>query len=490
MADRGQTRPLPPWDQRFTRITEPCFHGCQRRCRCWIVLVAVLLHAALHSPPACLFGQTAEPEQAAGASVVELFCFTEPPEPIGDPLAWNPLTHGFAVVIGEGQVLANRHLLADPESSHYFILHPDNHQLVPAQPLALDAWSDLAVLSVPRPGLAAVMLAREDEPLQPNQQVRVIPGDGGAVTVDGLLRPSAGTIDANPASRFDSLAFDSLYQYGGLVRLAGTSAGHHSGCGVFDDQNRLVAVTTGLVPAADEDRPDIVAIALNARLQRVIDVLQSGQLPDYGFLGVRPRDLSEQQRQGVPHGVQVVDVITNSPADVAGFRFTDVITEVDGEPVRDVNDYQRIVGSLLADSRIRIRGRRGLLQEEDPIELDVEVQLSKRRLETRRSSWSQQSVPGWRGLAVEYPFAVPGFELLVQSFQPAGCVVTTHVEPDSPAWRAGLRPRTVITQVDGQIVRSPAGFNRRANEAANPVVRLTIVDADSGEAATIAVPAR
>ncbi len=439
--------------------------------------------------------QLDEPDTQLPRSVVQLFCFgSATPEPQDDP-PLNPLTHGYGVVVAENTILTTRHLLVEPEFCRYFLKVAEGRELVPAKPWALDAWSDLAILKADTAGLQVAPIA---EPLTTesllSQTLTVYPAGTRQLPFSGpgelYPRPSPNERDTPSANRFDSLASDSLYQYGGLLRIPARFLGFQSGGGVFDDRGRLVGLTTALVPTS-ESAPDIIVIPLDAALQAVVARLISDQgLPEYGFLGVTPRNLGPQQMSANFKGVQIIDVVTHSPADAAGLRFTDVITQLDETRISSTQDYYRFVTSRQAGATIRVRGRRGRLSVEPVESIDVQVRLSKRRLETRRSSWSRIPLPGWRGLQVEYPFAIPRFQLLIPSLNPAGCVVVSQVEPDSAAWQAGVRPRSLVGKIQGRSVSTPGEFYREVNRFPDQTVTLELVDSDTGETSQLTIPSQ
>jgi serine protease Do len=84
---------------------------------------------------------------------------------------------------------------------------------------------------------------------------------------------------------------------------------------------------------------------------------------------------------------------------------------------------------------------------------------------------------------VDYATALPQ-PLLRQLFQetvPSGCLAVIQVDKDSPAWKAGLRPGTLLTHVDGQQVTAPDAFFAAVAEKTGDV-RLRLVSRNQAEA--------
>jgi serine protease Do len=73
----------------------------------------------------------------------------------------------------------------------------------------------------------------------------------------------------------------------------------------------------------------------------------------YGWLGVRIRDLSESEtedlsvKQGVRegYGVLIAEVLKDTPAEAAGLRAGDLIVSIDGRPIVETRGLQRLVGA-------------------------------------------------------------------------------------------------------------------------------------------------
>ena len=97
-------------------------------------------------------------------------------------------------------------------------------------------------------------------------------------------------------------------------------------------------------------------------------------------------------------------------------------------------------------------GRRGRV-------LEAGAKLTKRHVSGARPPYSLVPDPAWRGMHVDYATALPQ-PLLRQVWPqiPAGSLAVLDVERDSPCWKAGLRPGTLFSHVDGQAVATPDDF--------------------------------
>ncbi|GAB4373991.1 MAG: hypothetical protein Kow0042_18240 [Calditrichia bacterium] len=75
-----------------------------------------------------------------------------------------------------------------------------------------------------------------------------------------------------------------------------------------------------------------------------------------GFLGVRAEDLSDQLREyfEVKHGVLIKKVIEDSPAEKAGLKAGDVITEINGRAVKDYDDLVRILNYYNPGEKVKV----------------------------------------------------------------------------------------------------------------------------------------
>jgi serine protease Do len=88
--------------------------------------------------------------------------------------------------------------------------------------------------------------------------------------------------------------------------------------------------------------------------------------------GPRPLPPRIQRQLDRKAGVEVVEVVSGSPADRAGMRPEDLIVDLDGKPVTGVNDLQRLMVADLINVRVPVsivRNGRVLDLELVPVEL-------------------------------------------------------------------------------------------------------------------------
>lgn len=94
----------------------------------------------------------------------------------------------------------------------------------------------------------------------------------------------------------------------------------------------------GAVVLAGVTAPAVVAHADGAQTTRAVQLTGRG-----GHIGVTVRDVDTADSKDPKAGVVIEDVVSGSPADKAGMKTGDAITEFDGERVRSTVQFTRLV---------------------------------------------------------------------------------------------------------------------------------------------------
>jgi serine protease Do len=167
----------------------------------------------------------------------------------------------------------------------------------------------------------------------------------------------------------------------------------------------------------------------------------------WGWLGVRIRDLSEQemdeisQRHGLREGfgAMIVEVIKETPAELAGLRSGDLVVAFKDRPVVDTRTLQRYVAAAGVGETVTLTVlRRGLGRR--PVEV---------RLGPMPDPVAAERVAAEYGFLVREPDAQPE---LGGARPPAGAPAVAAVLPKSRAEIAGLAAGDVLVEVNGKPV--------------------------------------
>lgn len=199
----------------------------------------------------------------------------------------------------------------------------------------------------------------------------------------------------------------------------------------------------------------------------------------WGWLGVRIRDLTEQEteeltkRLGIRegYGVLIAQVMKETPAEAAGLRDGDLVVAIDGRPIVETRALQRLVGATAAGREIALV----VLREQSRRELRVRVGRMPPEIVADRVAFEfgffVRDVAEDRGGAAAEP-RVP---------------VVAGVTERSSAARGGLLAGDRILAVNDVEVETVEGFRRRTQEILlRDAVRLRVER--RGEPLTLTLP--
>jgi serine protease Do len=190
--------------------------------------------------------------------------------------------------------------------------------------------------------------------------------------------------------------------------------------------------------------------------------------PRWAWLGVRIRDLSEQEIEDISKrfgmregfGAVIVEVIKETPAAAAGLETGDLVVAFRDRPVVDTRGLQRAIATTTVGETVRLTVLR---REEGRRPVQVRVGPMPDQVAAER-------------VAAEYGFLVrdPDGQPELGGARPTVAPSVAAVLPKSRAERAGLKVGDVLTEVNGRPVVSLAAV-REALLAAGPDGPLPLV---------------
>jgi serine protease Do len=227
------------------------------------------------------------------------------------------------------------------------------------------------------------------------------------------------------------------------------------------------------------------AIRAMKQSPRALEILSGGTR-----IGVSVRDLDDgdaKSIKGATTGVVVDDVSTDSPAEKAGIRKGDVFVEFDGERVRSVRQFMRLVQETPAGRTVQA----AVMREGQRTTVSITPREGNARFSFDGSAdladWARDfsyrvapraptpptpptppSPPSvWRfddllGRSSHLGISVDNISgQLAEYFGTKEGVLVTSVTDNSPAAKAGLKAGDVITSVNGSSINDPADLRRR-----------------------------
>ncbi|MBB3660564.1 serine protease Do [Rhizobium sp. BK650] len=362
-------------------------------------------------------------------------------QPAGEPETGDPprprgsLGSGF-VIDASGIIVTNEHVIRGAVEIDVIL---NNGTRLRAELLGEDAYIDVAVLRVqPSTPLPVVKFADSDQ-IRVGEAVMAIgnpSGLGGTVTA-GIVSAKNRDIRTSP--------FDNFIQTDAAINRG------NSGGPLFNMAGDVIGINTlGLTPSGGSIGLNFAVPANTA--QPIIAQLREFGETRRGWLGVylqeMTKEIAEALRIDPARGVLISGVDPRGPAAPAGIRAGDVIVNLNNLEVRDPRQLQRIVAEIPVGTAVPVT----VVREGRSTELTVTL--------TRREA----PVPGTTivsALGMQVSGITPELRNELRLRVDARGVVVAAVNPDSQAGRLGIRPGTVITEVQNEAVDSPGDLVRR-----------------------------
>lgn len=298
-------------------------------------------------------------------SVVNVTTNVYQASPTGQPEQGKGVGTGF-IVRANGVVVTNCHVVQGASRITVFTSE-DEPTRYGARVIGGDCEHDLAVLKVDAEGLPTVSLG-SSEGLRLGQRVVAIGYalalEGGPSVTAGIVSSLDRTIEVpDPQCSVCPSGPNGIptRTYGNVVQTDAAINHGNSGGPLVDMAGRVVGINS----AGSESAENIgFAIAIDSA-KATIEQAVSDPLSAAAYLGVSTRavtpDLAFQLGLTVESGALVLGTLSDGPAAEAGIREGDVITEIDGQEIRNTDDLGRVLDALSPgdEAEVRVIGSTG-----------------------------------------------------------------------------------------------------------------------------------
>jgi len=372
-------------------------------------------------------------------------------------------------ISADGYAVTNNHVVDGAESVE---VSTDDGKTYPAKVIGTDPRTDVALIKVDgRTDFPFAKLA-DGQPRIGDWVLAVGNpfGLGGTVTA-GIVSARGRDIGSGP--------YDDFIQIDAPVNKG------NSGGPAFNTQGEVVGVNTAIFSPSGGS----VGIAFSipaSTVKSVVAQLKDKGVVSRGWIGIQVQPVTAEIAESLglkkAEGALVAEPQANSPATKAGIASGDVITAVNGTPVRDARELSRTIGAMPPGSSVKLN----VVQKGQEKSVDLTLGELPNPREARAAD-SDQARPqrgaelGRLGLTVAPATSVAG----------AGNegVVVTEVERNSPAADRGFREGDVILEVGSKTVNNAADV-RSAMQSARSDSKHTVLMRlrSNGQTRFVAVP--
>ena len=355
----------------------------------------------------------------------------------------------------DGYIITNFHVIA--QATELEVRMADG-RFFDAEVVGTDQDSDLAVIKIEADNLPAVSFGTFDE-VRVGQWVLAF----GSPFSDELGRTSSSLANLNIFAAF--IQTDAAINPG------------NSGGPLVDLRGRLIGLNSAIYSSRSGGSQGIgFAIPVNVVENVTTQLIETGNV-ERAQLGVFFDRVSETLAKalGVPRGAaQVSEIKKGSAAEQAGIQEGDIITEVNGQELRDFNQLRTTIGNLHPGDVVDLEVVR------DGEHLAFTVELGKRVVaennQAERDDRDEDSSMEDLGLSLSNPTPATLRRLGLEEAEPFEGVLITAVDPNSPAAReAELRRGDIITEINKQSVEKLDDFEqiyRRIGKGETFLVRV------------------
>lgn len=348
------------------------------------------------------------------------------------------LGSGF-IISNDGYIFTNNHVV---EQADKILVKISDGKEYEAKVIGTDPNTDIALIKIKPDNSLSVVEIGDSDKVRVGEWVIAIGNPFGldATVTAGIVSAKGRVIGAGP--------YDNFIQTDASINPG------NSGGPLFNMEGKVIGINTAIVA---QGQGIGFAIPINMAKSIMVDLKTKGKVTR-GWLGISVQDVSDDMAKNLNHksksGALVSDVFKGDPADKAGIKVGDIITEINGKPVKDTHELLLIIAGLQVGHKMMIKAIR------DGKEISFQVTVGERR-DDQTQAGAERSGKGHFGLATQEITA----EIAKQLGITKEGVMVTEVQPGSPADEVGIQQQDVIVQVNRVKISGMKDYTREITKA-------------------------
>ena len=367
-----------------------------------------------------------------------------------------PVGEGSGFIISpDGYIVTNHHVANDADNLKVTL---EDGRSFDAKLIGTDPQTEVALIKVDATGLPTVKLGDSDK-VRVGEWVLAIGSPFGLKhSVTSGIVSARGRGNVNIVDYADFIQTDASINPG------------NSGGPLLNMQGEVLGMNTFIM--SRDGGSNGVGFAIPANMVKYItDQLRDKGSITRGFLGVNIQEVTPEIAKWFKltegHGVLIADVSKDSPAEKAGLQRDDVIVDVDGQPVGEIGAFRSHISTTAPGTMLKL----GIVRGGSRIEKSIEVgTLPGEKM--AKAAGAKQEPRTKLGITVQ---GLSDDLAKRMGYEGENGVVVSQVTPGSQAARAGIKPGTLIKEVNRQAVNNPREFEEAVQKGPKDQAALLLV---------------
>jgi serine protease Do len=348
------------------------------------------------------------------------------------------LGSGF-IISQDGYIFTNNHVV---EQADKIIVKLSTGKEYEAKVIGRDAKTDIALIKIKSSEGLPVAETGDSEKLRVGEWVIAIGNPFGLeqTVTAGIVSAKGRVIGAGP--------YDNFIQTDASINPG------NSGGPLFNMEGKVIGINTAIVAQGQG-----IGFAIPIGMAKTIlpDLKAKGKVTR-GWLGVSVQDITEDIAKNLKlkerSGALVADVFKGDPADKAGLKSGDIITEINGKAIKDTHELLMMIAGFRVGDTVKVK----ILRDGQEKALSINVAERKDQAEIAAAREGGEAF----GMAVQ--------EITPEIAQHLGLsikkgVIVVDVQEGSVADEVGIQPQDIILQVNKVKINSLKDYAREIRKA-------------------------
>lgn len=253
---------------------------------------------------------------------------------------------GSGVIISkDGYIVTNNHVIKDADEIE---VNLNDNRSFKAELIGSDPNTDLALLKIEAQELQFIPFGNSDS-IEVGSWVLAVgnPFNLASTVTAGIVSAKGRNINILEGNS----AIESFIQTDAAVNPG------NSGGALVDISGKLIGINTAIASPTGSYSGYSFAVPSNLAGKVVQDLMQYG-LVQRGFLGVSIRNVDQKLASELdlekPEGVYINEVMDGSAAKEAGIKAGDIVTAINGQPVKTASKLQELVAQYRPGDRLEL----------------------------------------------------------------------------------------------------------------------------------------